>query len=182
MDTNVNFWRICSSCKRTQIAFGAKYYECSVSTCTGKRTGYVFCSVQCFETHLPGARHRDAAAVECFAPSRQQAMAENSVAAAALKKIIVPAVASSASYIKSPQSSSVPGGALSPKSSNQASLNEVLVVVSKMKQYIKDKADMNTSGDVADILSAQIRRACDRAIEVARADGRKTVMAKDFKS
>jgi histone H3/H4 len=150
MDTNANFWRICSSCKRTQIAFGAKYYECSVSTCTGKRTGYVFCSVQCFETHLPGARHRDAAAVECFAPSRQQAMAENSA----------PSVSTAAST---------------------AASSEVLVVVSKMKQYIKDKADMNTSGDVADILSVQMRRACDRAIEVARADGRKTVMAKDFK-
>ncbi len=59
--------------------------------------------------------------------------------------------------------------------------NEVLVVVSKMKQYIKDKADMNTSGDVSDMLSDLIRHACNEAMDMARADGRKTVMAKDFK-
>lgn len=58
---------------------------------------------------------------------------------------------------------------------------EVLVVVSKMKQYIKDRADMNTSGDVSDVLSDIIRRACDDAIDQARADGRKTVMARDFR-
>lgn len=50
-----------------------------------------------------------------------------------------------------------------------------------MKQYIKDRADMNTSGDVNDVLSDMIRRACDDAIAHARSDGRKTVMARDFK-
>jgi histone H3/H4 len=58
--------------------------------------------------------------------------------------------------------------------------NEVLVVVSKMKQYVKDIADMNTSGDVATVLSEMIRKACDQAVEQARRDGRKTVMARDF--
>jgi histone H3/H4 len=58
---------------------------------------------------------------------------------------------------------------------------EVLVVVSKMKTYISEKSSMNTSGDVADFLSDKIRRLCDEAIDQARADGRKTVMARDFK-
>ncbi len=58
--------------------------------------------------------------------------------------------------------------------------DEVLVVVSKMKQYIKDVSEMNTSEDVNYILSNLIRMQCDRAIEKARADGRKTVMARDF--
>ncbi len=39
---------------------------------------------------------------------------------------------------------------------------------------------MNTSGDVYDKLSAKIRNLCDAAIEVARSQGRKTVMDRDF--
>ena len=61
-----------------------------------------------------------------------------------------------------------------------ASADEVLVVVSKLKAYIKDTADMNTSADVIDVLSDKIRRLCDGAVLKARQDGRKTVMARDF--
>ena len=57
---------------------------------------------------------------------------------------------------------------------------EVLVVVSKLKTYIKDKSGMNTSGGVASVLSDAVRRMCDEAIERARSDGRKTVMDRDF--
>lgn len=65
-------------------------------------------------------------------------------------------------------------------SSAQNPENEVLVVVSKLKGYIKAKADMNTSGDVMDALSDHLRNICDDAILRARNDGRKTVMARDF--
>jgi histone H3/H4 len=58
--------------------------------------------------------------------------------------------------------------------------SEVLVVVSKIKSYIKDRSGMNTSGGVAPVLSDKVRRLCDEAIERARADGRKTVMDRDF--
>jgi histone H3/H4 len=58
--------------------------------------------------------------------------------------------------------------------------DEVLVVVSKLKKYIKDCADMNTAGSVADALSTAIRRMCDKAIQNAKSDGRKTVMDRDF--
>lgn len=58
--------------------------------------------------------------------------------------------------------------------------DEVLVVVSKLKKYIKDKSGMNTSGSVAERLSAKIRELCDQAIETAQGDGRKTVMDRDF--
>ena len=57
---------------------------------------------------------------------------------------------------------------------------EVLVVVSKLKAYIKEKSGMNTSGGAASTLSDAVRRLCDQAIERARADGRKTVMDRDF--
>ena len=57
---------------------------------------------------------------------------------------------------------------------------EVLVVVSKLKNYIKAVAAMNTSGNVAHALSDIIRKLCDQAIESAKSDGRKTVMERDF--
>lgn len=56
---------------------------------------------------------------------------------------------------------------------------DVLVVASKVKKYIKDKADMNTSASTIDALSQAVARLCDRAIESARADGRKTVKDRD---
>jgi len=59
--------------------------------------------------------------------------------------------------------------------------DEVLVVVSKLKKYIKDSSDMNTSGNVADALSSILRRMCDQAIESAKSEGRKTVMDRDFR-
>lgn len=57
---------------------------------------------------------------------------------------------------------------------------ETLVVVSKLKKYIKDKSQMNTSSAVAEVLSAKLRAMCDQAMERAKSDGRKTVMDRDF--
>jgi len=57
---------------------------------------------------------------------------------------------------------------------------EVLIVASKLKQYIKDKFDMNTSASVMDVLSNNVRRMTDRAAERAQSEGRKTIMDKDF--
>jgi histone H3/H4 len=151
-----NVWKKCSSCKKP-IALGAKYYVCSVSTCNGQRTGYVFDSVACFEVHLPAARHKDAAAIEMKAPMKAEPAAE---AGGGTRRII----ASSASAPSS--SSSLP--------------REVLIIASRLKDYISARADMNTSGGVAEVLSDHVRIVCDRAIENARADGRKTVMDRDF--
>jgi histone H3/H4 len=58
---------------------------------------------------------------------------------------------------------------------------EVLIVASKLKQYIKDKHDMNTSANVMEILSKIVRRYADLAADHARSEGRKTVMDRDFK-
>lgn len=57
---------------------------------------------------------------------------------------------------------------------------EVLVVVSKLKNYIRSAAGMNTASNVAPALSELVRRMCDQAIENARNDRRKTVMDRDF--
>ena len=58
--------------------------------------------------------------------------------------------------------------------------NEVLVVASKIKAYIKDNGDMKTSAGVLAALSERLRTMCDQAIESARSDGRKTVLDRDF--
>lgn len=57
---------------------------------------------------------------------------------------------------------------------------EVLIVVSKLKNYIREKSGMNTSAAVAETLSDKIRSLCDQAVENAKRDGRKTVMERDF--
>jgi histone H3/H4 len=56
----------------------------------------------------------------------------------------------------------------------------VLVVVSKLKNYIRSKSEMNTAANVAPKLSQIVQSLCDQAIEHARSDGRKTVMDRDF--
>jgi histone H3/H4 len=137
-------WKNCSTCKKP-IYMGSKYYVCSVSTCNGQRTGYVFCSMQCFESHLPGARHRDAGAIEKSAP-----------------RLIVA------------------GAQTTQVSSKPAIPKEVLIIASRLKEYIQARADYNTSASVMDVLSEHIRLICDRAIDNARAEGRKTLMDRDF--
>ncbi len=57
---------------------------------------------------------------------------------------------------------------------------EILVVASKIKKYVRSVAGMSTSANVLPKLSDSIRSLCDQAIENAKADGRKTVMDRDF--
>lgn len=59
-------------------------------------------------------------------------------------------------------------------------MSEVLVVTSKVKKHVKEKAQMNTSADTIEVLSNLVATALDKATEKAKAEGRKTVMARDF--
>jgi len=62
-------------------------------------------------------------------------------------------------------------------------MSETLVVISKIKGYIKEKSDgMSTAGNFAPALSDMIRVRCDAAIENTTKDRRKTVMDRDFES
>ena len=63
-----NRWRRCSACKGS-IECGSTYWVCNVSTCNRKRTALVFCSVTCWEVHLPEANHRESWAEERLAPA-----------------------------------------------------------------------------------------------------------------
>jgi len=57
---------------------------------------------------------------------------------------------------------------------------EALVVVSKLKKYIKEQSGLSTSSNVVPTLSVKIKTLCDEAIQKAQSDGRKTVMDRDF--
>ena len=57
---------------------------------------------------------------------------------------------------------------------------EVLVVTSKVKKFIKEHGGMNTSADTIEVLSKAIERLCQKGIDSAKADGRKTVMDRDI--
>jgi histone H3/H4 len=57
---------------------------------------------------------------------------------------------------------------------------DVLVVTSKVKKMIKDKGGCNTSSETVDVLSKAVEALCLKGIESAKADGRKTVMARDI--
>lgn len=58
--------------------------------------------------------------------------------------------------------------------------NEVLIVASKVKSYIKSTAGFNTSATAVDALSNKVKEVCDTAIEAARKDRRKTVKDRDI--
>lgn len=57
---------------------------------------------------------------------------------------------------------------------------ENLIVISKVKKFIKEKADFNTSAGFFGPLNEDIIKACHDAVNHAQKLGRKTVMGKDF--
>jgi hypothetical protein len=57
--------------------------------------------------------------------------------------------------------------------------DEVLVVASKVKAYIKERSGLRTSDGVMEALSEKVREVCDRAIRVAQQNERKTVLDRD---
>jgi len=166
-------FRQCTTCKKP-IAFGADYLQCSVSTCNRNKLAQFFCTLPCWDAHLPEARHRDAWAEPMKAPTleafRKEQQEEQD------RETRVAARESSMSEEADKRRRIIGAGAPS-----EELPQEVLVVVSKLKAYVKARSGMNTSDGVVDVLSAKIRKLCDAAIEVAQADGRKTVLDRDFK-
>lgn len=170
-------WRRCSGCKQP-IGFAAPHWVCSVSTCRRPRTGFVFCSVECWDSHLPVVRHRDAWAEEAVSPTREEwARAQAGSDDAAPPRFMTPSTSRPESPVRP---ALVREPSRSPSMSDQADSKEVLVVVSKLKAYIRARASMNTSDAVAAVVSDRLRELCDAAIDKAKADGRKTVLDRDF--
>ena len=153
-------WRRCSACK-IPIGLGAVHYVCSVSTCNRARTALVFCSVDCWEIHLPTERHRQAWAIEARAPATPEPRPEPGQRAPRRSR---------AGGVGSGAGRSAAGGGGDP---------EILVVASRLKAYVRGRAGYNTSDAVLPILSKAIRKLCDEAIRNARRAERQTVLDQD---
>ncbi|MDQ3298719.1 MAG: hypothetical protein M3619_19200 [Myxococcota bacterium] len=238
-------WKKCTECRK-EIAFGATYWQCSVSTCNRSRMPLVFCSVICWDSHLSTVRHRDAGAIEAKAPSQESWQREQASqppepvtpAAAPGRSNSAPAVTSrpsssahSAMPSRSPSSFETAGRregptpdsvqATRPRSDEtrphaappppaQAATpsppvrrvieaapaqagssaaggphladivdRDMLVVISKLKKYIKDRSGMNCSDAVAEVMSDHLRAIADDSIRAAARDERKTVLDRD---
>lgn len=175
--TEATPWRRCSACKKP-IALGAVYWACNVSTCNQKRTALCFCSVSCWEVHLPGANHREAWAVEKRAPAT--AAADDLAGGPSRGASSQPPAAGSARAAPStpPASGGNPPGG--PSRRPQTAPREVLIVASRLKDYVRARVGYNTSDRVLEPLSDIVRQVVDRAIENARRDGRMTVLDRDI--
>jgi len=57
--------------------------------------------------------------------------------------------------------------------------SDVLVVASKVRSFIKENGGCNTASETIDALSKAVEKMLDKAINTAKAQGRKTVMARD---
>lgn len=154
------YYRRCTTCKEA-IGFDAPYFKCSVSTCNKKRMTLVFCSVSCWEAHQADARHRDAGAEEARSPDRaswEREVRDERIRVEDRERAPVAPTMQSVSY---------------------SSAREVLVVGTRLRAYIQDRAGMSTSDRVFSVLSDHVREVLDQAIAAAGRDGRKTVMDRD---
>jgi len=183
-------WKRCSSCKNV-LPFGQLYFVCSVSTCNRKRTGMFFCSVECWEEHLPIARHREAWAVEETAPTADAWRAENGGGRSSGPAPTPSAPRSPATPVRpqgpAPVQRRTSGGSAAPvrrrvvsEARAEPEEQDILVVVSRFKAYVKARHGMNTSDGVFEVVSDALRRIADEASDHARLDGRKTLLERDF--
>jgi histone H3/H4 len=121
----------------------------------------VFCSISCWDAHQADARHRDAGAEEAKSPSaaawareieqeeRRKADSKEGEAKVEMRRV-----------------------------TGQGAL-DILVVGSRYKDYIRDRAQMSTADRALGFLSDHLRKLCDQAIEAAGKDGRRTVLDRD---
>ncbi|MEN9578200.1 MAG: hypothetical protein RJA70_1209 [Pseudomonadota bacterium] len=172
-------WKVCSSCRK-EIGFSTVFYRCSVTTCQSKRTGLFFCSMPCFEAHLPMMRHRDAWAEQERSPTEAQAAAEEKAEQEKQSRADEERQGSAGGEANRRRIVSAQTGEL--VENTQEPPKEVLVVTSKLKAYVKARSGMNTSDGVVSVLSDHLRRLSILALRHAAQDGRRTVMDRDFEA
>ncbi len=135
---------------KKEIPFGATYVVCEVSSCRK----HVFCHANCWSLHNDIMNHKNAGAIEETAPI------------GAPRRILI-----------NPSSKNE----TAPSSSASTSVDtEILIVASKLKQYVKEKFDLSTSANVMEKLTQIVKEATDKASRNARQEGRKTLMDRDF--
>lgn len=172
-------WMKCTEC-RTEIPYGAVYWQCSVSTCNRSRMPLYFCSVVCWDSHMGSARHRDAWAEEVRAPTKEAWSKQQAAAPSPPAPTPAPSPATAAPVRRVVgDASPVTAAAAEGVKLSEVTDRDVLIVVSKMKKYIKDRSGFNCSDAVAEYLSDHVRAVCDEAIRAAARDERKTVLDRD---
>jgi histone H3/H4 len=192
-------WLKCTEC-RTDIPYGGRHYLCSVSTCKRSKMRLVFCSVVCWDSHLSTVRHREAWAEDAVAPTKEAWARELAEQGEAPRKDtppqgVRPPAPTAAPIVRSASPVGAPAPAVrrvvgdaSPAVAASLEGNvklsdvtdkDILIVVSKMKKYIKDRSGFNCSDAVADMLSEHVRAICDDSIRAAARDERKTVLDRD---
>jgi len=125
-------------------------------------------------------RHRDAWAVEAKAPTKdawERELAEHPPEPAAPARVAAAPVAPAVRRVVGDASPVTAAAAEGLALANAE--REILIVVSKMKKYIRDRSGMNCSDGVAEQLSDHVRAVCDDAIRAAARDERKTVLDRD---
>lgn len=135
---------------KSDIKYGQKIQKCGVSSCRK----FVFCSVDCWSEHDSVFGHKSAYAEEAQAPKSESEVGRRRIVQT------------------SSNANSIRAGKDIPQ--------DILIVASKLKSYIKAKHDLNTSANVMEKLSQLVRNLCDDAVDNARAEGRKTLMDRDF--
>lgn len=151
-----SFWRRCGSCKK-EIPYSSPYQACGVSGCQK----FAYCSIDCWSLHNSIMNHKSGWCEDQISPKN-----DNNTNTGDGKRIIV-----------TPQKDVAITSADGQKLSNET---DILIVASKLKQYIKDKHDLNTSADVMEELSVIVRKLADRAAIKAKSENRKTLMQRDF--
>lgn len=58
--------------------------------------------------------------------------------------------------------------------------NTIYIVASKVRSFVKDNGECNTSAETVEALSKLVEAVLSKAIANAKAAGRKTVMARDI--
>ncbi len=172
-------FRLCSTCKRP-IPFESTYYVCSVSTCNRRATALYFCSVPCWDAHVPEARHRDAWAEQETAPSRAEWL-EKRADSSALSGRSSDDGSGEPRAVRRVVSTGGPQAAAAESAPDDLP-EDVLVVVSKLKKYVRARSGFNTSDGVVQVLSDHLRALCGAAIQSAARNSRKTVLDRDFEA
>ncbi|MGE0325085.1 MAG: hypothetical protein AB7K71_24960 [Polyangiaceae bacterium] len=210
-----DYFKLCSSCKKP-IGFEQNYFVCSVSTCNRKRLGLFFCSLPCWEAHVPMMRHRDAWAEQTKSPTKAQFEREQAEEEAAQERAAARATpaaqevaarneearqqavqraldgddsdpaqrAAKLGIVKRQDGVVKRGTEMSglPEIDDKDLPQEILIVASKLKKYIRARSEFNTSDGVMSLLSDHLRRLSVEAIKTAARDGRKTVLDRDVQS
>jgi hypothetical protein len=164
-------FKLCSTCRKP-IPFASDYYQCSISTCNRTKTALYFCSVPCWDAHVPVLRHRDAWAEPARAPTIE----------AFLKELEAEREFPAETKEKRMSDETEKGQPVAATPSGDSPPEAVLIVVSKLKAYVKARGSMNTSDSVTPVLSRHLRELCDKAIAHAAGENRKTVMDRDFEA